>query len=377
MTNVACPTFVGFMDNKLDDKVAFWYLFQYGGYRQHIVVLSGVHDMQAACGDFRDFLRNMVEINKFTSNTRINEIVVLEGNRVETPVPHESTFIGTPMPTNGEFEENTIKQLLNAGGPVDILQCAPTPKKYIVDMINVPSIAINKYHLIHGYNSYQESPREEGKKINSDDQTTFEWLQSIQSTIRVAHGQADIRFTNNYTSFVARSGALQPYTELKTLLPALHLDAALRDPFVNRQLSLSYKILLDAVKCGIISADDLDEISLVPAGCKMDELPNLTLEARKNDTPLGKEYRVHFLDLVAKIPPKLQIVGAHYARLAADQKNNADSAKYSNICRNIANRKQRIENGVKDAFTKPLSVELCDANHVLAVMASDGILDGR
>ena len=132
------------MDNKLDDKVAFWTLLLHGNYDKYIIVLSGVKNMQAANGDLQHFLREIRQ--------NIGKIVVLEGNKPENAAAHESTFIGTPTKLDGNFLN--IWRHFSKGDQIDILQSAPTPEQHIFRLAKTkkfgPNVQINAPESVVG-----------------------------------------------------------------------------------------------------------------------------------------------------------------------------------------------------------------------------------
>lgn len=356
-------TLVAFMDNKLDDKVALWYLFKYGNYAKYVVVLSNIVDMNAACMDLRDFMRKM--------GLPADSIVVLAGHLSKKLAPHEKTFLSPTAkeaPINGNFGD--IYE--HVKGKINVLQSAPTPKKYIIDLVNMS--VIKSFHLIHGFNSEQL-----GADPKDTPGLTLEWLKSIQNTIQAKHAEAKIRFTNNFASFEGRSGAQQPYNTMKALLPLSHLEAALRDPFVGNQFEDVNTILIDAFEEKIIQ----NKLSLIPEdivgplNLSTSDLYELVLIARKNETSGATALRAHFVSLIDDvIIPDLTSVKHHYDELLLKTNIKEDErVKAQNVLAEIGRKLPRIARAVRAAFTQPLHVELCDANHVLAVMISDGDLD--
>jgi len=338
------------MDNKFDDKLAFWYLHKYGRYERYIIVLSNIALFQTAYNDLRDFFISKQKGGLFPTN-----VVVLEGYRANK-VPHESTFINVPneIPLNGEFYEYLEREPLS--GTIDILQSAPTPKWHIMKVASLENTTIRRYHCIHGYNSNQKS----SSAKEADNQATMDWLQNLQMYIRSKHPGAQIRFTNNFASFTG-SGASQPYNSLKHFVPEKHLEAALQDPFVYRQLEMSLKIINNA-------DGGLNAIALVPEGCPH-SLAELTLIARKNVAPEAAKYRKHFINIIDnQLGPALLKVENN---LELSLKQN-HSPSLADAYADVKGRKARVMGAVRKAFDSDLSVETCDANHVVAAMAIDG-----
>lgn len=330
---------VVFTDVKLDDKVGIDHLSCIGIYDHVTAVITGVKDTQRAHSDLRDFLNSMELLR--AASVKCSPVFVLGVESMnEKPVPHEVNFIGDGIPVpsfvdniNGWFQSSTI---------VDIYQIAPTPKIYVATVADVNHVQVGRYHLVHGYNSKQWD--DNGKE---SDVAQGEFLHNLTKYIRSKHENPAVVFTNNFASFEpAGAGSSQLYSDVKPFLPEDHLEAALNDPFHTKKLLEVQKALHDfgiSIDATLFPDPESYGRDLQPT---KEYLQALVLEARKNEPGTqGQILRQHFINYIDESVKALERVEGCDTKMLL-----------------------RVKTHVLGAFRKPLSVELCDANHIAAVV---------
>lgn len=319
-----------FTDGKTDDILAHQVLEVRGEYDSIHFISEGVEDHLLAHRSIqtgREFYGAKTPAYHYTGKNVLGE-----------EVPHERVFRALqenlaelPQDYLGELQDLGKYLPIDDEHRIDIFHHAPTSADEVNYILNTFPGQVDRYHLVHGYNSAQDNDsRDQPTK------STMKFLTQLKGRVKSSNPHALFVATAGSSSFSEPSDGV---TLLKVpfdhLVPKFHNQATMKEPFYARQIEKALRLLSRRVPQDIVEG-------------YRHGLQGLVETARGSEsTPSRSAARDRGVQLINEM---------------------SDGVKAINTRKVHDGLISRLDKSVIKAFTDDCRIEACDAMHTLHVL---------